>query len=498
MVQANAGAGDAPAKLFRGYDSIANGMLNENAVAGGSDSNGGRSLVNIQVCESLSELAQALDIDGSLSVSYLKALNVTAKMSFAQSLKVTSRSISIVVYASHESGTWTAKGVRLADGIKAPANDEEAADFVDSYGDSYVSAATEGGEYYAVYTFHTETQAEQKDLTASLKAEGIYAGVSAELSLQSKLSNFLARTTTNWTFKQQITGHANPKLPTQDKLIEYAIDFPSKPLDAPVTTGFKVSGYEGVPGIGRRKFARIVENRDHFLGDDGLLRDFARLSGIQNQIFWLKGIYDRYAYKGDSALLALERQVKEDLGKIGKQITTYKRDPAGDLVKPALPSLDKGEPVLSYSVGQTPSYGGDGAGPFDFMPVGEALRNQVRIVSMRLADGDDVVHRLEVGYASDKAKWSKVHGAGGNAREILDLEDGNFPVRFKIRSGVYVDRMEVYLNDGRSTGAGGYKAGEQTWDVPEGGVVLGFAGRAGAVLDQVKIIHARLKPAEYR
>jgi len=167
MAQANAGAGNTPEKLFNGYDSIDKGMLNESAVTGGMEQGGGRSVVKIRVCESVSELAQALEIDGSLSVSYLKVANVTAKMKFMQKLNATARSISIVVYASHESSTWTAKSVKLAEGIKAPGNDDEAADFVDIYGDSYVSSATQGGEYYAVYTFHTETQTEQKELTAS-------------------------------------------------------------------------------------------------------------------------------------------------------------------------------------------------------------------------------------------------------------------------------------------------------------------------------------------
>ena len=48
MATIEAGAGDAPTKLFRGYDGIANGMLNESAVTGGSDDHGGgRTVVKI-------------------------------------------------------------------------------------------------------------------------------------------------------------------------------------------------------------------------------------------------------------------------------------------------------------------------------------------------------------------------------------------------------------------------------------------------------------------
>jgi hypothetical protein len=503
MAGTRAGAGDAPAELFRGYDGIARGTLNESAVTGGSEpGDGGRTAVNIRVCESVSELAQALEIDASLSVSYLKALNVTAKMNFMKKVNATARSITIVVYACHETGTWTASHVKLADGIAAPANDDEAADFVAAYGDSYVSAATHGAEYYAVYTFRTETQSEQKDLTASLKAKGVYSGVTAKADVQVKLSDFLKTTSTNWTFDQEITGHKNPAPPDQDKMIEFALAFSKTEPDAPKITGVKVSGYEGVPGMGRRKFAKIVQNRDHFLGDEGVLQSFAHLTGIQNQITWLKRVYRRYNYTGDAALLGFETQVKSDLAAINKQVTAYKSDPAADVEKPPLPSLAQGEPVLSYAVGQTPSFGGEGAGPFDFMPVGEALRNQVKIASIRLWEGaggnGGMIHKLDVGYASDKSRWTTSHGANGTGRELLILEEGHFPVRFKINCGSYVDRVEIHLSDGRSTWAGGSGGALVDWKVPDGSVVLGFAGRAGLLLDQLKIVHVALKPAEYR
>jgi hypothetical protein len=498
MVTTNAGAGNEPPyELFNGYDSIANGMLNESAVTGDAKWSGGSSLVNIRVCESVSELAKALEIDASLSVSYLKVVNVTAKMKFMQKLNATARSISIVVYASHEEATWAVKNVKLAQGVKAPADDDEAADFAASYGDSYVSEAIQGGEYYAVYTFHTETQSEQRELTASLKAKGVYTGT-VDLKVQGKLSDFLQTTSTNWTFDQEITGHKNPKLPNQEELIKFAIDFPSTPLDSPVTTGVKVAGYETVPGINRRKFARIVDNRDYFLGQDGVLLGYARLNGIQNQIGWLRRIYARYAYAGDTALLDFEKQVKSDVAAINKQIAAYKRDPGADFERPALPSLARGEPVLSYAAGQPISFGGEGGGPFDFMSTGEALRNQVKIASLRFSDGDEVVHKMEVGYASDRKDWPSSHGANGTPREIFYLEEGQFPIRFNIRcDDKYVYRMEVFSSDGRSTWCGSNKGTSHDWNVPEGAVLLGFAGRSGAVLDQVKMMYAALKPARF-
>lgn len=501
MGQEGLGAGTTPSRLFRGYDSIADGMLDSNAVTGEYDQTGASTVARIKVCQGASEVSKALEIDGSLSVGYLKAAKVTAKMKFAQDLNLTARSTSIVVYASHETGTWSVSNVRLQektdkrDAVKPPVGDEDLADFVDAYGDCYVSSATEGGEYYAVYTFNTETETEQRELAGSLQTKVVGAGSKVTADIQGKLSDFLEKTKTSWTLEQKMTGHTNQRLPDESKLIDFALGFSELKLDSPITTNIKVMGYEHVLNIGQRKFGKVVDNRQYFLGRNGLLHSYAQLEGVMNQIAWLKRIYKQYGYSGDTDLLDFEKKVKEDIDRIDAQITAYKRDAAKKLTRPELPSLGK-EPVLQYTVGKPPSWGGSGAGPFDFMTVSEALRNHVRLTSIRLFEGDDLLHRIELGYASEKTSWTETHGAGGNGKEKLSIEAGQFPTEFKVRSGNYVDRLEIYLPDGRWTGAGGYKAGESTWKVPAGGVVLGFEGRAGALIDELRIIHAKLEKAK--
>src|SRR3954469_79785 len=67
MARTEAADGDTAEKLFNGYDSVANGMLDQCAVIGDVVTGGARSFCRIKVCESLSDLAEALEIDGSLS-----------------------------------------------------------------------------------------------------------------------------------------------------------------------------------------------------------------------------------------------------------------------------------------------------------------------------------------------------------------------------------------------------------------------------------------------
>jgi hypothetical protein len=493
------GPDPVPVRLFRGYDTVARGMLSASAIGGDYETSGERSTMRVEVCESLSELAEALEIDASLSVSYLKAVNVTAKMEFAKKLNVTARSVSIVVYASHEIGTWTAKNVKLQDGVQAPVDDDSAADFVQSYGDSFISSVTQGGEFFAVYTFHTETREEQQNLATSLKGDVIAGGTTVEANAQVKLSNFLKKTKTSYTLKQEITGIANPRFPEEDRLIEFARTFSTLTPGAPVTTRIKVQGHESVPKFGR-KFANVVRNRRYFLNaEDGLLQSLAQLTGVRNQVAWLKRIYDRYNYQGDKDLLAFEKSLLADIKAINSQIADWEMDAAGKFVAPALPAIKAGEPVLQFEEG-TKSWGGTAPGPWIVPSIGDAIRNRTRIQSIQIGSGmfnsKELLGRFDIEYTSDKRSWTESHGGEPKfLDQKLHLEEGQFPVRFEVRWGTYVDWLRIHLRNGRTTEAGGAGGGADDWKVPDGHFVVGFGGRSGSVIDQLQVLHAMLTPA---
>ncbi|MBV9929352.1 MAG: hypothetical protein JO013_00185 [Alphaproteobacteria bacterium] len=495
-----AGSDPAPVKLFRGYDTVARGILSQSAVEGGYEDNGASSGVRIQVCESLSELADALEIDASLSVSYLKAVDVTAKMEFARKLNITARSVSIVVYAKHGIGTWEVKDVTLKSGVKVPIDDKSAAGFAKAYGDSFIKSVTLGGEYFAVYIFNTETREQQQELATSLKAEvGKAATVTAEA--QVKLTNFLKTTKTSWTLKQDMTGILNPDFPDQDKLIPFAIGFAKLPLTGPVVTNIRVNGYEDLDEI-NETFEKVVENRDYFLDRRrGLLQKYARLTTVANQAGWLKRIYQRYDYKGDAALTAFAEKVETDLEAIDKQIAAWKLNAIRKFVAPDLPSLKDGEPVLSFQEAPPVSWGGSGAGPWQVDSVGDLIRNRTRIKSVQIASGQfdnkELLGRLIVEYDSDKRSWTETHGDG--PVKVMDQKldfEGHFPIRFEVRHGTFVDWLKIHLDDGRSTQAGGSGGVATIWSVPQDHFVVGFGGRSGGVIDQLQIRYARLNPAK--
>jgi hypothetical protein len=489
-----------PVNLFQGYDTVARGMRPASPIDGEWENTGEGSTLRVEVCESLSELAEALEIDASLSVSYLKAVNVTAKMEFAKKLNITARSVSIVVYASRRTGTWTAKTARLKQGIAAPTDSGSAADFAQSYGDSFISSVTLGSEYFAVYIFHTETREQQQDLATSLKGKGIAAGTTVKADAQVKLSNFLKDTKTSWTLRQEING-ANAAFPDEDGLIEFARNFSRLAPGAPVVTGIKVQGYENVESFGR-KFAPVVRNRRYFLNkDDGLLGSLAQLTTVRNQVGWLRRIYDRYDYQGDAALLTFEEKLVADIKAINSQIEEWEDDAATKFDAPPLPSRKAGEPVLQFGQGSK-SWGGTGPGPWTVDSVGDMIRNRTRIQSIQIGSGrfddKDLLSRFDIEYASDKGNWTEKHGNEHPAfwGQKLTLEEGQSVVRLEVRSGKYVDWARVHLSDGRTTEAGGGGGVADDWKVPDGWFVVGFKGRSGLVIDQLEVLYAQLKPAK--
>ena len=504
MTQVAKAVSDTTSRLFIGFNSVAGEMLQASAVKGDYFEEGIESNVTIKVCESLEELAQGLQIDASMSVSFLKAANFSAKMSFMRSLKLTEHSLSIVVHIAKGVGRWLVKDVTLTPEAKAklPAvgDDVAAEEFVRTYGDSYISAVALGGEYYAVYTFRTTTKEEQSKLSAELKAGGVYSGITAGTEVQTKITNFLKSTNVRSSFEQQITGITGINLPTSDKMIQFALEFSGKTMNSPVMTDFAVARYENVENIGRGLNA-MARNRNHFTDKGGVLASLARLNGVAHQIDQLLDIYKVYKFE-DEALEKLDKLVDADLATIDAQIDAWRDNPLGKFSKPVLPSVAVGEPRLAYSVGPTAAFGGESGPPFDFMTVGDAFHDRVRIEWIQLADGDygdyKVMRGIAIGYVSDKGKWTKLHGHGhkGNNRRKLNFE-GYFPSMLSIRHGGFVDAIELTLQNEDSTSAGGPGGVTAVWKPPKGGVVLGFAGRAGEVLDQIAIVHGSLKPAQY-
>jgi hypothetical protein len=491
--------GATPVAVFEGYDSVT-GAGRSTAVRGEIQTVGGSSGVSYRVCEDISSLAQTLNISQSLSVSYASIGSLDEKMDFVRKLNVTTNSISIVVYARHVLGTDVVTNVAVSDGIKSPGNDNDAIrEFFTSYGDSYLASRTRGGEYYAVYTFYSQTREEQQSLVIDMKAHGLYDGVTVDASLQTKLSTFTSTTRTRSALNQSISGIQNPKLPDGSGIVSYALSFPSMILDAPAIISFESNGYEHVPKFGA--FGTLPANRNYFVGTglvDGLTASLVRVQQLRNQIGWLQGIYRFYGYTGDTKLTPAAGTADADLAAINTQIQAWEKDPVQSFTAPSLPSLELGTPSLNYSIGYSPAYGGSGGAPFFDINPTTYIQQQTAITNIQLRSGN-FIDALIVTYQGNSGPQQFKHGGdGGNLSTPLTLLPGQRVTRINGRAGGVVDNITVTISDGRTVGGGGGGGGGYDWSVPTGSIALGFSGRSGEFLDQIQVIYATLGTATWQ
>lgn len=486
-----------PSQVFQGYESV-NGLSLSTATEGKIVTEGAASSVTYSVNLDATSLSESLEIDQSLSVGFGGLGGGDEKMKFFKSLNVTTYSVTILVFARHSIGTDNVVDASLRAGITAPKTPEEMTTFFRGYGDSYTSSTTQGGEYYAAYTLFTQTQEEQSSLVVDMKAHGVFDVVTVDAGFQSKLNSFISQTNVRISFNQSVTGIRNPKLPDADHIIEYALGFPSIPLDAPAIIGFQTTGYEHIPGFG--SFQPVAKNRTYFIGNDvdgGLTAKLVDIVQLQDQMAWIQSTYDFYGGYTDSKLTSVSTQANNDRATINRQMQAYQDDPTQSFTMPDLPCLQYGSPALTYNIGTSPQWGGNGGGSFDDVNVTSWLQNRTCISSVQLRTGSRV-DKLMVTYKSTQGEWREEHGGnGGSAGNVLTLLPGQSVKSLTGRSGSRVDQLNITLSDGRSVGGGGNGGSPYNWSVPSGSFMLGFSGRSGSELDAVSAVYANFMPAKW-
>lgn len=488
-----------PASLLQGYDSVNGYGLSIAIDSPAPVDHGGTSSVKYEVCEDTESLYKALEISQSASVSFGPFGSVSEKAEFVQKLNLTSHSLSIVVHARHVKSTKTVTDYKLKSGIEPPVGDDQLRKFFRSYGDSFISSITLGAEYYAVYTYYAQSTEEQLSVSAELKANGIFEFGTVQADLQAKLDNVTKKTQTRISFSQNVAGIANPKLPSPEELVPYALAFPSLPIDSPSVLSYGSTGYEHVSGIDG--FEPIAKNRAYLVGNgpvDGLAADLARITKLQNQVEWLKKVYAFYQHFQDPKVTEASKVIDEDIKAVDTQFEAFVTDPVATFTHLKLPALELGSPELTYKIAQSPQQGGNGGDPFDDVDVNTYLQRQTRISVLQLSTGR-LVDKLIVTYTAEEGASHTVQhgGGGGGLSNTLQLRAGDFVSKVEGRSGSEVDQLAFTLNDGRSLRGGGGGGGPFSWEVPAGSIVLGFSGRSGDRLDQIKTIYATLEAATW-
>lgn len=334
----------APSALFQGFDSFS-GETRSAIVSGTSGSSDGSSTSVVSVCTDSDSVSEAISVSGSLSAGTADA-SVSVKSSWVKSLNITSTSVTVVVHTVVTVGTQTPDTYSIPASSSLPADTQT---FFRDYGDSFVSAITTGGEYYAAFVFSSTTSDQQQTITASLKA----SDVTTSGSLSTSLTKATTDSQTNYTVQQQMLGSdaALPD-PTADAIEDF--DFGAADVNAPVILGYEVMGYENVNGLPASiaaDFVSTVSNNRNLLGTT-FVEATATLSAIQTQASNIKAMYDAYNYSGDPDLISRKTQIDDDVKALNAIIGAIEGNVTTQTYLPSvtLKSLSYGTPIVSYQL----------------------------------------------------------------------------------------------------------------------------------------------------
>lgn len=487
-----------PKSLFQGYDCISgNGLAT--GIEGTREKTGGTSSVYYSVTKSISEIYEKLDISASLSVGLGGFANVSAKIKFVDELKLTEESICILVRACHIMGVYTATHYDFKIGV-LPTTKVQIEDFVQKYGDAFISELRLGAEYYAVYTFHSQSKDQKKNVDAELKANGIGTWGKVDGAFQQKLDHVVKTTNISYAFNQNISGIDNPVLPKPDNLVQYSLDFLSLPVSDPAVISYATTGYERVPGMQADLFDQIRKNRRYFAENSSFSKALASVTELLNKIGQIRDIYEFYSFVNDKKIDNGYLLAKTDLNRLQQQLHQYEDQPDQEFKLPELPSLLEGIPVLNFRISYSDERGGTGGSFFDDVNPQTYLEQLARITEIKLYAGS-MVDCLEVTYqALGQQPYSIRHGnSKGGSVSKLPMRPGVFIKALKGRSGASIDRLNFIASDSSEISGGGSGGSEFTFNLPVEGasVLIGFSGRSGAQLDQIRAVYATLLNAQW-
>ncbi|KAJ7535989.1 hypothetical protein O6H91_12G052700 [Diphasiastrum complanatum] len=339
-----------------------------------------------------------------------------------------------------------------------------------------------------------------------MQAKGLLWAVSVDASFQIKLNEFCSSQKLICSFDQGISGIAEPKLPKADGIIQFALDFASLPLTAPVIISFETEGYEHVPSIFGTHFDRLANNRDLIVVFNA---ELGRLKQLQNDISCIKEAYSFYGdFNNDTILKSVDAEVEEDLYKVERLIERYFAAPTEPNTPPVLTSLTRGTPKLQYVTDTSPEFGGNGGyTKCNDVNTESYFAQGTRIGAISMAYLSNIVTGLGITYTSDNGLRTVIHGSYGEGQEtsMLLLSPREFVTKITGSYGIareygcnILANLRIYTSDGRCLATtSGMLENKFEWNVPEGCFVMGFAGKCGGYVDKLQVIYGRFLPARW-
>lgn len=422
-------------ELFQGYNTLTGAALTK-AVAGTPDQPSGVTKSMVSLCTDTESVFKSLEIDASVAGSY-GMFSADAKFKFVQDMKLTTNSIVVLVYCSMEQ-TYTSSNFKImpeADALIAPG---KTANFIATYGNTFVSTVTKGAEYMAAFVFYSETLEQKLVVEASLGFKVNGGGGSLDASLSTKLQNAQSSAKVRMSLVQTITGFSGGSVtlptPDADAIIKFGLAFSNLKPDQPTTVSFGVTGYENAGVTSPGELRPVIANRRLFDGDGspgnpGLALTYSRLSEVLNMTVQIKNLFDFYGHRDDD-LANRRAAIIADMNTVRANITALGDDPLGaHTFAPAMTYL-WGAPqvdfqLMSITGGGTTSWNN----PQAFADVTQfQIFQYIRIKNMQINVGDRI-DMVTITYETQLPAldtYTVVHGSPGGAPHYLNLNPGEW------------------------------------------------------------------------
>ena len=240
----------------------------------------------------------------------------------SNALNLSDTSISVVVYSNVVTQSPIYDSCSLASNITVPTTAADSLAFYQQYGDSFVSAVTEGGEYMGIFVYYCQTDQDQKAVQESLSASGVVDvdGSSTTLgaTVGGGISNTVSNTNVRCSIYQSLLG-STATLPADtgtpqtfaEAIINFAQNFGASQISQPVVFDFATQGYETLFDTVDPGFQAIAANRAIYTESVG--PNLANLQNLWSKYQWIDNAYQTYDYTGDTQLATNQKQLVSDI-----------------------------------------------------------------------------------------------------------------------------------------------------------------------------------------
>ncbi|CAN9207478.1 unnamed protein product [Alternaria alternata] len=473
-----------------GCDTVVTGKVNTKQRGGGIDA-------NIQVCTSMTDVCSALSIDASVEANCSFG-SFDDRLQYMRSFAKSTTSVLIMVVANRTLGTEEITGTKFREDYKWIL--DSANELYSVGGDSFVTTTTLGGQYIAFYQFDAET-------------------IRLQARLDITITNASSHTGSKYTLVQKIFGQSHGKLPDENNIGQFALNFGEAELDAPMILNFTTQSYNTVEGHPKMtnvdKLRSIFTNRIH--PAKGLVTIRVAAQHALDSIAIVRAIYDVYGCRAaDNTLDARQTTYKGYIDAIdnwqaGAEDDVEHAHPPVPMIwsskdsQRPLEATDIQMPAASYAIMIGPAAGGNwGGNPFDNVPSNTILR-RMRVTGIEVWSSDFInTIRTRVQYEIDGSTETLITNDPGGSMNNGMWDLSNMSQVIKEVSVHYstddwlCKEITIVTNQGKYQTYSGQRDQWATWTAQPGtDCFLGFAGRFGDFANRLMVKFVRFAPVTW-